>query len=203
VETLDDYLAALASDAPTPGGGSAAALVGACGAALVAMVARITSANPAYSERYATAIALLHRGDGLRIQLGHAREEDEAAYAEVVAATALPKTTPEERAARTAALQRAFAGAAEAPLRTAAYASDVVSAAREALTLENPHLVSDVGCAAEFGSAALAAAAYSVRINHRFMKDVALVAAQARELERLESIAAAALFDVRMAVGPR
>ena len=82
------------------------------------------------------------------------------------------------KAARTAAVQAALAGAAAAPLETAAIAKRVAQLAERALALENPHLASDLGCAAEFAASALAAAAWNVRVNHAFMKDRATIERQ-------------------------
>ena len=110
METLDAYLERLASDAAIPGGGSAAALVGALGAALIAMVARITLAIRRTQrceracERVVAASRRAARG------LTAARERDEAAFAEVVAAQALPRATDTEKAARRQALETRSSG---------------------------------------------------------------------------------------------
>ncbi len=184
---LDAYLERLASDAPTPGGGSAATIVAALGAALVAMVARITRKNPSFAEKEPHAAEIVERADALRSQLLAARIEDEAAYARVVDAQALPRTTPGEKAARTAALQAALAGAADAPLRAAELAARVVRMSHDVAALGNAHLVSDVTCAAAFGRAALEASAANVRINHAYMRDAALVASQEALLRALEA----------------
>jgi formiminotetrahydrofolate cyclodeaminase len=184
---LDAYLERLASDAPTPGGGSAATIVAALGASLVAMVARITHRNPSFAEKRASAADIVERADALRSELLAARIHDEAAYTRVVDAQALPRTTPEEKAARAAALQAALAGAAEAPLRAAELAVRVVRMSRDAGALGNAHLVSDVTCAAAFGRAALEASAANVRINHAFLRDASLVASQEATLLALEA----------------
>jgi formiminotetrahydrofolate cyclodeaminase len=184
---LDAYLEQLASDAPTPGGGSAATIVAGAGAALVAMVARITRKNPAFAANDAEAATIVERADTLRCELLAARVEDEAAYARVVDAQALPRTTPEDKAARTVALQAALAGAAEAPLRAAELALAVVRLSRDVGALGNAHLVSDVTCAAAFGRAALEASAANVRINHAYMRDASLVASQEALLRAFEA----------------
>jgi formiminotetrahydrofolate cyclodeaminase len=101
----------------------------------------------------------------------------------------LPKTTDDEKRARTAQLQAALAGAAEAPLAAAGMAAEGLALARRAEALGNTHLVSDVECARAFLWAALEASAANVRINHRFMHDAELVRAQD---ERLLAILAAA-----------
>jgi formiminotetrahydrofolate cyclodeaminase len=184
---LDAYLERLASAAPTPGGGSAATIVAALGASLVAMVARITHENPSFAEKRPSAAGIIERADALRSELLAARIHDESAYARVVDAQALPRTTPEEKAARTAALQAALAGAAEAPLHAAELAVRVMRMSRDVAALGNAHLVSDVTCAASFGRAALEASAANVRINHTFLRDATLVATQEATLRALEA----------------
>jgi formiminotetrahydrofolate cyclodeaminase len=183
---IEAYLETLASAAPTPGGGSAATIVGALGAALIAMVARITAENPSYAAHAAEARSIVADADTLRAGLGRARATDERAYGAVVVAMALTKATPEEKSARTARLQAALAGAAAAPLEVAELALEVVRLAQRADALGNRHLASDVACAAIFGRAALAASAQNVRINHAFLKDPELIAAQEAALHALE-----------------
>jgi formiminotetrahydrofolate cyclodeaminase len=190
MESIEGYLEALASPAPTPGGGSAATIVGALGAALVAMIARITSENPAYADRASDALKLAAGADTLRAELLEARTADERAYERVVAAMALPKSTPEEKAVRTERLQVALAGAAAAPLHAAELALGVLQLALRANLLENRHLQSDVICASIFARASLAASAANVRVNHAYLKDAELVETQESTLQALESAAA-------------
>lgn len=174
-----------------PGGGSAAAVTGSLAAALVAMVGRI----------HATSIPkLVADADRLRDELGAARRRDEQAYARVVDAQALPKRDETERAARQSALEAALHDAAEAPLAIAALALAVLGLLDRLLEVSLGALGSDVGCAAEFAGAALAAAAYNVRINHRYMKDAAVVRDQAARLAALEDTAAGILKRARDAL---
>ena len=191
MESLDAYLERLASSAPTPGGGSAAALVGAISAALVAMVGRIAKSAPD---------DLAGRADELRAKLLDAGKRDEDAYAAVVAAQALPKSTDEERAARTPSLDRALADAACAPLQTAALALDVLRLVDGLLDARMGALESDVACAAEFAYAALTACGYNVRVNHRYMRDEMTIRRQALELVRYEGEGAQILSRARHCV---
>ena len=197
---LESYLDALASRAPTPGGGSAATIVAACGAALVAMVARVTRENPRYAAKASLTDDLIVEADRVRAQSLLARERDERAYARVVAAMALPKANPGEAAARTAAVQAALADAAQAPLEAAELAKLVAILASRALELDNAHLVSDLGCAAEFAAAALAALASNVRANHKYMKDRGAIERDERTLARYEAETAPLLKRVRFEV---
>lgn len=183
---LHAYLNRLASAQPTPGGGSAATVVGALGAALIAMVARITLGNPKYTPVHADAVLLVGDADTLRARFAAARTADETAYARVPRAQALPRSTPVEQAYRNDQLQLALAGAAQAPLDAAALAADLLSLCERAAALHNAHLTSDVECALHFGRAALEASAVNVRVNHRYLKDARLVHEQN---ERLHGIA--------------
>jgi formiminotetrahydrofolate cyclodeaminase len=184
----DTYLDRLASAEPTPGGGSAATLVGAMGAALCAMVARITAPSPRHAAVHSAAEAIAIDADRLRERFEAARPIDEAAYGAVVTAGALPKATEHEKAVRTAELQRTLAGAAEAPLAVAGMCAEGIDLAGRAAALGNAHLISDVECALHFFRAALAASVANVRINHRFIKDEAVVQ---RQNERLTAIVTA------------
>ena len=190
---IDAYLDRLASAEPTPGGGSAATLVGALGAALCAMVARITGGNARYDSVRTEALAIAAAADVLRERFAAARPLDEAAYERVVAASALPKATEDQKRARTASMQAALAGAAEAPLAAAGLSAEGVALAERANALGNTHLVSDVECALHFFRAALAGSVANVRINHHFIKDAALVQAQEERLVAIVDAASATL----------
>jgi formiminotetrahydrofolate cyclodeaminase len=179
---LQAYLNRLASAQPTPGGGSAATIVGALGAALIAMVARVTLGSKKHADVHADAVLLVGEADSLRARFGAARTADETAYAAVPEAQALPRATEAERAARTERLQAALVGAAEAPLHAAELAGELLALCERAAALHNTHLMSDVECALEFGHAALAASAANVRVNHRYLNDAQLVNEQAAQL---------------------
>jgi formiminotetrahydrofolate cyclodeaminase len=191
VERFDLYLERLASSDAVPGGGSAAAVVAAISAALVAMVGRI-GANPPDG--------LVEEADRLRAELDTARKSDEEAYAAVVAAQALPKSNESERAARREAVEGALKRAAESPLDAAALAVRVLELVERLLQNHMGALVSDVGCAAEFAHAAVIACGYNVRVNHRYMRDEAAIREQAATLFRYEGVAARILERARDAV---
>ncbi len=200
METLDRYLGRLASPDPTPGGGSAATLVAGAAAALVAMVAHIDAANPKYAAQRSIAERVTAAAGAIQTQLGQARERDEQAFSLVIEAQKLPRETDAQKAERSRALDAALAHAAEEPLKAAALALDALHLSKQLLEIPNKSLVSDVGCAAEFAFAALAACGYNVRINHRFMRDETTIAKQAKLLNRLENEGAQVLSDVRHAV---
>jgi formiminotetrahydrofolate cyclodeaminase len=193
------YLDRLASADPTPGGGSAATLVGAFGAALCAMVARITEKGERFVAVRPEAEAIVADGDVLRERFEAARPLDEAAYDLVVRAMALPRATDAEKRERTAALQQALIGAAEAPLAVAGLAAEGFALAARAGALGNEHLSSDVSCALHFFRATLEASVANVRINHRFIRDAATVETQQGRLVAL--YAAAEEAEKRALVG--
>jgi len=114
-----------------------------------------------------------------------------------MAAQGLPKETPAEKESRAKALEAALKEAAEAPLHACELAIDVLRLAAQALQIPNKNLVSDLGCAAEFGFAALAASGYNVRVNHRYMKDAKVIESQAKLLARYENEATALLSRLR------
>jgi methenyltetrahydrofolate cyclohydrolase len=186
---FEAYLDALASADPTPGGGSAATLVGALSAALCAMVARITTGSPKLASVHEEAAAIAADADELRRRFVELRPLDEAAFEAVVRAQALPRTTGEEKSARTEALQRALAGAAEAPLEAARLATDAFALTARTAELHNANLMSDVDCALRFARAAFDAGTANVEVNHRYITDAATVAQQR---DRLATLARAA-----------
>lgn len=197
METLEDYLASLASSSATPGGGSAAMFVAATGAALLAMVARITAQNPKIADRRAAAERIATQADRLRKAFTAGRALDETAFEAVVTAQRLPKSTAAQSDHRQAVLEAALQDAAQVPLDSAGRAAQLLELVADALALANASLRSDLGCAAEFIGAAIAACAYNVRINHKYMKDAEVVGTQQARLAEIERRAAKAVRAIR------
>ncbi len=185
METLHEYLDLLASERPVPGGGSAAAVSAALGAALVAMVARIAHGG---ANDPAALAAIVARADELRAQLEAARLRDERAFDGVIEAQRLPKASEAEKALRRDALESALEAAAQAPLDATALCVAVLELTPPLLDAAGKALRSDVGCAAEFAFAGLAGCAYNVRVNHRFMRDAAKIGRQEGVLSQRERI---------------
>ncbi|MBC5828921.1 MAG: cyclodeaminase/cyclohydrolase family protein [Candidatus Eremiobacteraeota bacterium] len=201
METLDGYLTELSSASATPGGGSAAMIVAATGAALIAMVARISAANPKYAGQHEAAERIAARADVLRGSFLEARKRDEDAFARVVEAQRLPKDSDAAKEARGATLELALHGAASVPLELAQSALEALQLVNDALRIGNKNLVSDLGCAAEFSFAAVMGCGYSVRINHKYMKNQHSVSGQAAQLAQIEEAARAVLAQARRQVG--
>ena len=160
-----DLLDRFASPDPTPGGGSAAALAGALGAALVSMVCAMpktrTGAVPERARLDAALAWAREAGERLRALV----QEDARAYDAVVAAYRLPKGTDEDKAARKSAIAAAMARATEVPLETAEACLVVLKSAEEAVLHGNPNALSDARTGAALGWAGLVGAAENVRIN--------------------------------------
>jgi formiminotetrahydrofolate cyclodeaminase len=183
-ETIAGFLEGLASGAPVPGGGGAAALSAAMGAALVAMVCNLTLGQEKYRAHEELMARVLVEATEQRALALALAEEDGAAYGAVRAAYSLPRATDEEKAARQAGIQDALKGAADVPLRTVAVAARIVELCAEALPGGNPNVVSDVGVGVLCARAALDGAALNVRINLALIKDEGYKGRTAAELER-------------------
>ena len=182
-QTIDHFLDQLASEAPTPGGGSVAGLVAALAAALGSMVRTKTRDLAGGDvERQLSAAATSLRD--VRTEARVLGEQDEAAYGAYVAATRLPKSTPEEKATRRRAVQEGLRTAAEVPLLLAEICIDLLTALIPVARYGNRHLLSDAQIAAMLAGVAHRAALVNVRVNLALLKDRALA-------ERIESDAQA------------
>jgi formiminotetrahydrofolate cyclodeaminase len=182
-----DLLAAFRSADPTPGGGSAAALAGAVGAALLAMVAALPKSRATTAE---DAARLKDAGDrcvAASMELEALVDRDSDAYDLVMAAYKRPKGNDEEKAARSAVIQSAMREAIATPL--AVMRACVAAAAPGAVigALGNPSASSDVQVGFELLGAGLRGAKLNVEINLGSVKDAGYVAKVRAEVEALES----------------
>ena len=183
--TATDLLDRFASQDPTPGGGSAAALAGALAAALVEMVAGLPKTRtgaPDEREKLEAAKASAARAGARLRQLV---ELDTEAYNAVTAAYKLPKATDDEKAARSAAIKVAMRQATDVPLETCERAADGLRAAASALAHGYPNAASDARTAIALCRAALDAGAENVRMN---VASPSLAAEAPLLLARLETI---------------
>jgi formiminotetrahydrofolate cyclodeaminase len=162
---LNGFLEALASDSPTPGGGSVAALAGALGAALASMVANLTIGKKKYVDVEDDMKAVLQKTESLRLELAQLIEEDAAAFDKVMKAMKLPKETDEEKAARKAVMQASLIDAATVPLAVMEKCVDVIHLSKGVAEKGNKNAVSDAGVAALMGRAGAHAARLNVLIN--------------------------------------
>ena len=162
---LSGFIDDLASGEPTPGGGSAAALAGALGAALAAMVARLTTGRPRYAAVEGQMQAALETAEALRAQLTRLVATDAAAYEEVRAAYRLPKSTQAEQAARAAAIQDALKAASRTPLDTMEACLAAMRLGRQVVQLGNPNAATDGAVGVLLAHAGLQGAALNVQVN--------------------------------------
>ena len=178
--TLREFGDALASDAPVPGGGSAAAYAGALGAALAAMVARIATKKADDSALR----DFIGEMDNLRSDFIRLVDDDSAAYAGVAAAMKLPKSTDDEKRVRSERMQAALLAASRVPLEVANTSRRLLEACERGLEKAPPAAVSDIGVGALLAETALRGAAMNVMINLASVKDRGQVKALSEDLDR-------------------
>ena len=170
-KTVSEFLNELASAAPAPGGGSAAALAGAMGAALVSMVCHLTLGRKKYADVQDDMAAVVAQSEGLRRELSDLLQADVEAYTAVSSAYQLPKGTDEDKAARSVAIQDALKQATIVPMRVAEACVRVLDLCRPVAEKGNVNAVSDAGVAALLAEAALRSAALNVIINLKAIQD--------------------------------
>ena len=184
-QNIRAYVERMASDEPAPGGGAAAALQLALGAALVGMSARYTTA-PEHAEgaRHAAGRAEELIPAALRLA-----DADADAFGALSAAYALPKDSDEERSERSRAIQEATMGAARPPRDLVDVGAEVLELTRELETWVNPNVLSDVAAAAEAIRAAIATAVATIETNLASLKDPATREELSADVERAEELA--------------
>ena len=169
--TLEQFGEILASDAPAPGGGSVAALNGAIAAALIYMVGGLTLGKEKYRDFHAEMREIMNTAGELQKKLLIGVDEDTEAFNKVSAVFSMPKETPEEKAARSGAMQAALKGAAVTPLETMKAAHACLKLADRAFGKTNTSCMSDYGSAVLCAMASARAAWLNVKINLSGIKD--------------------------------
>ena len=186
---LQDFLAELASAEPVPGGGSVAALGGALGASLVAMVCRLTIGKPGYASVRADLDPILPRAESLQYELRELMQADVTAYARVMDAYKLPKGTEAEKAVRGQAVEDALKHASDVPLSVAERCADVLALTQVVAAKGNKNAASDAGVGALMAEAGLRGAALNVSINLGSIKDAAYVKGRSARVAALVAAA--------------
>jgi formiminotetrahydrofolate cyclodeaminase len=196
-ETIGGWLAALASAEPAPGGGAAAALEAAIGAALVEMVCNLTAGRPAYAEHEEAVAAVRDRAARVRGEATGLAAEDAAAFAAVIGAYRLPHATEAESADRADRIQAALAHAADVSRRTARAAAEVLDLAERLAPIGNVNVIADAAAAAAAARASLQTALLNIDANLAAITDPGLAAELdgsaagiARELDRADTVVA-------------
>ena len=183
--SLKDFTRETASESPAPGGGSVSAAMGALGAALATMVANLSSHKRGWDERWKEFSDVAVQGQSLIDELLALVDEDTAAFNRIMDAFGLPKGTPEEKAARDAAIQEATLYAASVPLKTMEASLKALPLALQMARSGNPASASDAGVAGLAAVAGIRGARLNVRINSAGLSDKA----QARPLlDRADAI---------------
>ena len=193
---LKKYLDDAGSNAPAPGGGSVSALAGALGTAMGCMVANFTLGKKKYAQVEERVKELLSACDKARNDLLDLAQADVDAYGLVSAAYKMPKDTPEQKTARTEAIQKALVKAMEVPLKTLRICAGLMDAFAELGRIGNKNLISDVGVAAILAEAALRGAKMNVEINLAGLNDEELVREVQSEVDASMAEAAAAMKDI-------
>lgn len=199
--TVSDFLAALRSSEPTPGGGSASALAGATGAALLAMVAGIPKPRATTDRDLERLQAAGTRCAELSERLATLVDRDSDAYDLVMGAYRLPKQTDQEKATRTGRIQDALCEAIAAPLEVMRASRDAIEQAAVVAAHGNRNAASDVQVGLELLGAGLRGARLNVEINLGSVKDQEYAARTRAEIDRLAADADAGIGAARTRLG--
>jgi formiminotetrahydrofolate cyclodeaminase len=198
-DAIGSWLDELGSVSPTPGGGAAAGVAAAMGAALIAMVGHLTVGKDGFEDLDARMRSLVETAGDEREAFLALADEDAAAFESVMAAFRLPKGTDEDKAVRTMRIQEAYAGAAAVPLRVATRCVGLMELAEDATAMGNPHAASDGYSAGQLLYAAALAAIANVRINAAGLKDESTGQGLVDECDALRARADALLQQVEEA----
>ena len=193
---LADFVDSVAGGAPTPGGGSVAALAGSLGAALAQMAAGLTLGRKKYAHVQTAAEGIKTQAERLRRQLMAAVTEDAAAFEALMAAF---RNKEMDKEAKAAAIEAATIGAGEVPLRVARLSRDAAQLAQDIAGIGNVNAATDAAVAALMANAAAQAAALNVRVNAAGLNDQDLAAQWRSEVETLQA-ETAVITDQTLAV---
>lgn len=185
--TIKDFLAQTAGNDPVPGGGSISALNGAIAASLAEMVAGLTIGRKKYTEYEEVMKSLAEHFKQIRRQLVDDVDRDSEAYNRVFAAFKLPKETEEEKAARSAAIQKETKYAAEVPMDVARKVCALLPLLEQVVRKGNQNAITDACVATMCARTAVLGALMNVRINLTSIQDAEYVShmeTEAKELER-------------------
>jgi len=189
---VETFLDALASQSATPGGGSAAAIIGAMGAALVSMICNLTIGKKKYADVEPEMKEVLGKAEALRHKLTGMIEDDVKAFDAVMGAYGMAKETDQQKAARDKAIQAALKQATDVPMRCCHAAREVIDLGAIAADKGNLNVISDAGVGVLAAYAALRSAALNVFTNARMITDKTFAEAKLKELNGLLAGAEAA-----------
>lgn len=189
--SLGSWLEELADRTPTPGGGAAAALCAATSAALISMVSTYTT-GARWADREERMRGIHAEAVELRVRALSLAAADAVAFAQVGAAYGLPRSTDDEKRARSGAIQAALVGAARPPVDTGTLAARLVELAEGLVKDGNPNVISDVAVAASAAAAALESAIVNIEINASQITDAATTGELRAQVEEFDAAVSAA-----------
>ncbi len=194
--TAQGLIDEVARDTPAPGGGSVAALCGATGAALAAMVANLSQSKVELAEHESEYLAIAEAGQAIKEELVRAIDADTDAFAAFLQARRLPAQTAEQRTTRDAAMLAGLKHAVDVPLRTAQASLAAMKVAQTALAIGNPASLTDAAVGASTAYAGVRGGLWNVLINLKDIADPAYVAAMRQTCADLRAEAVAVLAQV-------
>nr|BBH92414.1 sugar ABC transporter substrate-binding protein [Thermogemmatispora argillosa] len=200
-QSLREYLNDLSSSQPTPGGGSAAALSGAMGAALASMVTRLTIGKSGYADVQDEIEDILQKTEELRERFQQLMQEDIDAYERLAMSFRLPKGSAEENEARSRVIQIRLQEAALVPLEVAERAAELMRFCMRLAQIGNKNVRSDIAAGAALVTSAAQGAAWMVRVNLRSLKNQQTVEQLQKRLEEALKAVEAGHADVVRLVG--
>ena len=201
--TIEQFVSELASKAPVPGGGGAAALGGAVGSALGGMVGNLTVGKKKYADVEERVLQVLSEADRLQQELLYLMEEDSRAFEPLSRAYGMPKATEAERAAKEQVMEVALIDASLVPLQIMETAGQMLDLLEELSQIGSRLAISDVGVGVQFCRSAVLGASMNIFINTKMMKDRKLAEQLNEKAEQLiaeKSVQADRIFEEVKAV---
>lgn len=201
--TIEQFVSELASKAPVPGGGGAAALGGAVGSALGGMVGNLTVGKKKYADVEERVLQVLSEADRLQQELLYLMEEDSRAFEPLSRAYGMPKATEAERAAKEQVMEVALRDASLVPLQIMETAGQMLDLLEELAQIGSRLAISDVGVGVQFCRSAVLGASMNIFINTKMMKDRKLAEQLNEKAEQLiaeKSVQADRIFEEVKAV---
>ena len=169
--SAEGFASETASESPAPGGGSVSAYIAALGVSLGTMVANLSSHKAGWDERWEEFSVWAEKGQKLKDELLFLVDEDTRAFNKIMDAFSLPKSSDEEKALRTGAIQNATRYAIEIPFRTMQKAFESFNIIRAMVKTGNPNSVTDAGVGALCVRSAVIGAYLNVKVNGAGFKD--------------------------------
>jgi len=194
--SVREFITELSSGNPTPGGGSVAALCGALGAALSAMVANLTVEREKYEQTWNSMDEVKKTAANLSARFLELMQEDSDTYQKVITAFELPKETDDQNASRQEAIEEAMKKAAAVPLDTLRASEELIRAAGDAVRGGNPNAITDAAAAVQLANTTAVVASYNVQINISRIKDQAFVERCEKEVTEILKRQDALISDV-------